>query len=383
MSAKLTRRAVLGTVIGGLAVAPFVMMRFRRTTPQWEMSEDIVLLEDLLRVPRIQFFEEWKALRKPFLAKPKIVRNTPDRIVLRPDLSKPLKWYFRILGTSIQGNWTSLDDFAAHGENAEKPFWYTIIEGLLTTEGGKLFVDVVKNERKMVQATTNSEGKSPMVTTRGGGGGIVVAIDGKPISAKNKHECFLNRIDTQQLATDRLEYGVIPENKPPVVTIVSREELADGVTRTTARSSSSFSNRAGLLTALTKLDGLPRESLVLYSTLNSVLTNPYVGEYGTNTVISLPNDKLFSGNSAEQVRIHVDAVTYLNEIQSVSFSGSGQSKVTTGLNGEFTFAAHSQVHRICVDNGLVCNFFSRLLPPNDHVNGYTQFTEFICSPDKI
>jgi hypothetical protein len=390
MNTKLTRRAVLGTVIGGLAVAPFAMWHFRRTTPQWEMSEDIVLLEDLVREPRIQFFEEWKALRKPFLAKPKIVHNAPDKIVLRPDVSKPLKWHFRILGTSIQGNWTSLDDFAANGENAEKAFGYTIIEGSLTTEGGKLFVDVAKNERKMVLTTTNSEGKSPMITTRGGGGGIVVAIDGKPVSAKNKHEFFLNRIDTQQLATDRLEYGVIPENKPPVVNVVSREESADGVTRTTIHSRSSSNNRAGLLTALTKLDGLPRESIVLYSTLNKVLTNPYFGEYPMNTVIQLPNRGLFPPGSAELVNVRIGSVKELNKIRSVEFSYSGKVRVGISTSGASAVprdvsanVVHDKVQRMCMDNGHACYCLDRIAPPDDLVDAFAQFTEFICSTDEV
>ncbi|GHT10600.1 hypothetical protein FACS1894170_02950 [Planctomycetales bacterium] len=380
MNKKLTRRAVLGTVVG-LTFIPFVMRYSRRAIPKWEMSDDIVLYEDLLQIPRTHFFEEWKALRKPFLAEPKMVRNAPNKVMLRPDLSKPLKWHFRMLGTHIKGNWTSLEDFAADSKNAEKPFWYTVIEGLLTAESGNMFVDIAKNERKWVKATTNSEGESPMITTQGGSDGIVLAIDGKPVSAKNKHEFFLCRIETEQFAADRFEYEVVPENKPPVVTVL-RSQDKYGVMRSTTRSTGYFNGRAGWLTPLTKHNGLPTESVVLRNNVDGVLLNPYVGEYPTDTVIQLPNKRLFQPDTMEPTNIRVDSVKELNEIRSVGFSCSGKNQVCISASGESAYVVRDRIHRISIDNGLVCWCFDRLAP-SDAVNGWTRFTEFSCSPDKV
>ncbi len=102
MNQKITRRAVLGTVIAGLAAGPFVMRAWRKRNvislpnPMDEVKAKLAELEDL----RQQFFDEWKSLHIAPEVTPVPNIKTVNAAI---DLSKVTERKFTYVSTSVKG----------------------------------------------------------------------------------------------------------------------------------------------------------------------------------------------------------------------------------------------------------------------------------------
>ena len=143
MGKKITRRVVLGTAIGAIAAAPFIVRGLR--------SRDALIQQGyshLLSETRIQFFDDWKDVCKLLSVEQTPIAH-PATLTLKYDFTKPRVLKFCSLETTFIGDFDSPETCGP-----ENLMCYNLMEGTINVEGGehgKLDVNVLKNVRKHVE----------------------------------------------------------------------------------------------------------------------------------------------------------------------------------------------------------------------------------------
>ena len=177
MDSKLTRRAVLGVVVGGLVAGPFVMRLTRRNAKGIVNDAPPLVYSDSVRKG---FFEDWKAIYGQFNASFEEVRGI-DSVNLRLDLSGSRNWKFRNLSTTILENVSSPLECTVSNLG---PF--EVAEGTISINSGILKVSLNKRERKQCLIDIGASKKNGMKISEGKGkddgivksGAMTIEMDG-------------------------------------------------------------------------------------------------------------------------------------------------------------------------------------------------------------
>ncbi|MDR2706263.1 MAG: hypothetical protein LBC02_10840 [Planctomycetaceae bacterium] len=148
---KITRRIVLGTVLGSLVTAPFIAWALRKKKElkitdhvgDWLQAEEGAPLTEV----RIQFFKDWKKIHKSLSVEQSPI-EVPKTVVLKHNFTKHRHLKFRSLETFFDGNFDSPETC-----QPSNLMGYTLMEGTIEVEGGeqgKLHICIDKHERNMI-----------------------------------------------------------------------------------------------------------------------------------------------------------------------------------------------------------------------------------------
>jgi hypothetical protein len=133
MKTKVSRRFLIGSLIGVLAMGPFIINLFRKNRtielPQRNPFHRHYVKERPKNAVRERFFSEWKSLYESFVFRSEKIEQ-PDTVEVLQDISEPYNYRFRFLTSFANGQCRQLDKCSVVDIS-----YYEIMHGSISIRG--------------------------------------------------------------------------------------------------------------------------------------------------------------------------------------------------------------------------------------------------------
>ncbi|MDR2439868.1 MAG: hypothetical protein LBE12_10925 [Planctomycetaceae bacterium] len=145
MNKKMTRRCILGAVIGTLVAGPFIMRAVRKRTVQ--SLPEVIKTAPSMYSPKVRekFYTDWKELYSQWAIVAEPIQKHPS-VQLQLNFSTPQSWEFCDIATKVLGTISSIDQCTA-----ANLLEYEVIQGTISLiKPNKVNIHISKHQRIFV-----------------------------------------------------------------------------------------------------------------------------------------------------------------------------------------------------------------------------------------